>query len=103
MCIRDRVFGGGDSARGFFWAAGVFAIVATIVLPLVFLVTREPEETGLDRSPERPVSYTHLDVYKRQCPFHAGDQPYPERRRLVIPPASFRRKPESQFFFCAGE
>lgn len=50
-------FGGGDMARGFFWAAGVFALIATIVLPLVFLMTREPEETGLDRGPERLADY----------------------------------------------
>jgi GPH family glycoside/pentoside/hexuronide:cation symporter len=51
------MLGGGDTARGFFWAAGIFALIATIVLPLVFLATREPEETGLDKGPERLADY----------------------------------------------
>jgi len=35
--------GGGNSARGFFLAAGVLALLATAIFPLVFLATREPE------------------------------------------------------------
>ena len=34
--------GGGDSARGFFLAAGVLALIATAIFPFVFLATREP-------------------------------------------------------------
>jgi len=34
--------GGGDQARGFFYAACVIAAISTCVLPLVFLNTREP-------------------------------------------------------------
>lgn len=34
--------GGGDPARGFFLASGVFALVATLIFPIVFLSTREP-------------------------------------------------------------
>lgn len=37
-------FGGGDQARGFFYAAAVFAVIATGIFPLVFLATREPPE-----------------------------------------------------------
>jgi GPH family glycoside/pentoside/hexuronide:cation symporter len=37
-------FGGGDQARGFFYAACVLAMVATCIYPLVFLATREPPE-----------------------------------------------------------
>jgi GPH family glycoside/pentoside/hexuronide:cation symporter len=37
-------FGGGDQARGFFYAAVVFALIATGIFPLVFLSTREPVE-----------------------------------------------------------
>lgn len=36
------LFGGGDQARGFFYAACTIALVATSILPLVFLATREP-------------------------------------------------------------
>ena len=50
-------FGGGDTARGFFWAAGVFAVIATCVLPIVFIATSEPAETGLDRSPQGLADY----------------------------------------------
>jgi GPH family glycoside/pentoside/hexuronide:cation symporter len=35
-------FGGGDDARGFFYAACVIALVATATFPIVFLATREP-------------------------------------------------------------
>ena len=38
-------FGGGDLARGFFYAACVLALVATAIFPIVFLSTREPPET----------------------------------------------------------
>lgn len=37
-------FGGGDQATGFFYAAAVFALIATGIFPLVFMVTREPPE-----------------------------------------------------------
>jgi GPH family glycoside/pentoside/hexuronide:cation symporter len=36
------LFGGGDQARGFFYAACTIALVSTSILPLVFLATREP-------------------------------------------------------------
>jgi GPH family glycoside/pentoside/hexuronide:cation symporter len=36
--------GRGDAARGFTWAAAVFALLATAIFPLVYLVTREPAE-----------------------------------------------------------
>jgi len=39
------MLGGGDSARGFFYASCVFALLATSIFPLVFLATREPAET----------------------------------------------------------
>ncbi|MFC3077754.1 MFS transporter [Phenylobacterium terrae] len=42
--------GGGDEARGFFYAACVFALLATGIFPLVFLATREPPEPAV---PER--------------------------------------------------
>lgn len=41
-----RYFADGDLARGFMMAAGVFAVIATLVLPIVFVSTREPPETG---------------------------------------------------------
>jgi len=37
-------FGGGDQAKGFFYAAAVFALISTGIFPLVFLATREPAE-----------------------------------------------------------
>lgn len=37
--------GAGDEARGYFYAASVFALVATSIFPVVFLATREPAET----------------------------------------------------------
>ena len=47
------LFGGGDQARGFFYAACVLGLVATCVFPLVFLATREPVEP-----PGEPIRLT---------------------------------------------
>lgn len=46
-CTQPMVamLGGGDSARGFFYASCVFALLATSIFPLVFLATREPPDT----------------------------------------------------------
>ena len=43
--------GHGDAARGFTWAAAVFALLATAIFPLVYLSTREPAETLEDAAP----------------------------------------------------
>ncbi|MFC4845030.1 MFS transporter [Hephaestia sp. GCM10023244] len=50
-------FGDDDPATGFFWAAAIFAVVASIVLPIVFFATQEPAETGEDRSPHNLGEY----------------------------------------------
>lgn len=50
-------FGGGDSARGFFYAACVLALVATAIFPIVFAVTREPAETEDDVPALRMADY----------------------------------------------
>jgi GPH family glycoside/pentoside/hexuronide:cation symporter len=47
-------FGGGDQAKGFFYAAAVFGLIATGIFPLVFLATREP--------PEPPGEVVHLKL-----------------------------------------
>jgi GPH family glycoside/pentoside/hexuronide:cation symporter len=52
-------FGGGDGARGFFLAAGVFALMATAIFPLVFLATREPERSAQAEPVPRPADYWH--------------------------------------------
>ncbi|MGH6616813.1 MFS transporter [Sphingomonas sp.] len=39
-------FGAGNLSHGFLLAAAIFAVVATLVLPIVFFSTREPEESG---------------------------------------------------------
>lgn len=36
--------GGSGAAQGFTWAAAMFALIATLVYPLVFWITREPPE-----------------------------------------------------------
>jgi len=38
--------GGSDATIGFTWAAAVFALVATAIYPLVYRITREPEESA---------------------------------------------------------
>lgn len=38
------LFGKGDAATGYMWAAAVFALVATTIYPMVYAVTREPPE-----------------------------------------------------------
>jgi len=43
--------GRGDVARGFTWAAAVFALLATAIFPLVYLATREPAESEADAAP----------------------------------------------------
>jgi GPH family glycoside/pentoside/hexuronide:cation symporter len=50
-----RHFGG--SAQGYFWTAAVFAAIATCVMPIVFLATREPAESGSDPAPQRLADY----------------------------------------------
>jgi GPH family glycoside/pentoside/hexuronide:cation symporter len=50
-------FGRGNSARGFFLAAGVLALLATVIFPLVFLVTREPEQSQQVEPAPRPADY----------------------------------------------
>jgi len=52
-------FGHGDSARGYFWAASVFALVATALYPLVYYVTQEPPE------PDMPEATLDLAGYWR--------------------------------------
>ncbi|MDZ4375976.1 MAG: glycoside-pentoside-hexuronide (GPH):cation symporter [Phenylobacterium sp.] len=54
----DR-FGGGDLATGFFYAAVVFALIATGIFPLVFLATREPPEP-----PGEPVRLSLADCWR---------------------------------------
>jgi GPH family glycoside/pentoside/hexuronide:cation symporter len=50
-------FGGGDMATGFFYAAAVFALIATGIFPLVFLVTREPPEAPGETHSLRIMDY----------------------------------------------
>jgi GPH family glycoside/pentoside/hexuronide:cation symporter len=50
-------FGGGDQARGFFYAACVLALIATAIFPIVFAVTREPPETEETVAPPRMADY----------------------------------------------
>lgn len=50
-------FGGGDQAKGFFYAACVFALVATSLFPVVFLATREPAEAGCEAPRMRFTDY----------------------------------------------
>lgn len=47
-------FGGGDLSTGFLWAAVAFAVVATAIYPLVYYITREPEEP---ETPEPKLSF----------------------------------------------
>ena len=81
MCIRDRFYPWED-----FKGARVNRFSFLSALPVIFDMTNGPME--LDRSLEDsygPVSYTHLDVYKRQpveddpifIPFslHCGNTP----------------------------
>lgn len=42
--------GGGNTARGYTWAAAVFASVATAFFPLVYACTREPTDEGISIS-----------------------------------------------------
>lgn len=49
--------GGGDSATGFFAAAAIFAAIASLVLPIVFFATREPDETEEDSAPANLAEY----------------------------------------------
>ena len=49
--------GNGNLADGFFWAATIFALVATCVLPIVFLATREPPEPEAEAVPQRVADY----------------------------------------------
>jgi len=58
-CTQPMVahLGGGDAARGFFYAACVFAIVATAIFPIVFLSTREPQLPGDSDPPLRMADY----------------------------------------------
>lgn len=50
-------FGGGDAARGFFYAACVLALIATAIFPIVFAVTREPPESKEDVPVLRMADY----------------------------------------------
>jgi GPH family glycoside/pentoside/hexuronide:cation symporter len=49
--------GGGNSAHGFFLAAGVLALIATAIFPLVFLATREPDPSGQVEAVPGPADY----------------------------------------------
>lgn len=49
-------FGHGNDARGFFVAAAVFALVATLIFPVVFLATREPALAS-DHQPSLRMSH----------------------------------------------
>lgn len=50
-----QVFQGGG--QGYLWAAAIFAAIATCVLPIVFLATREPPETREDKAPDSLAAY----------------------------------------------
>jgi GPH family glycoside/pentoside/hexuronide:cation symporter len=52
-------FGHGDSAHGYFLAAGVLALIATAIFPLVFLATREPGETASLEPAPKALDYWH--------------------------------------------
>ena len=52
MCIRDRVY-------TLLVVAAVAVLLATLFLPVL-------QVSGDSMNPTLPVSYTHLDVYKRQ-------------------------------------
>ena len=58
-----------------FGGSGILAyIILWIIIPQKpFIIT--PFNTNPPSSDSQPVSYTHLDVYKRQDP-RSGDRPY---------------------------
>ena len=79
MCIRDRAYRATAGVRA--WI-GVGVLVASIGC----LVTRVPSLIGLGA-----VSYTHLDVYKRQVPDHALHLTDLGRRQAVAAGETVRR------------
>lgn len=60
-----RYFGNGDLAHGFLMAAGVFAVIATLVMPIVFFATREPPETGTEVVPHGISGYWQALTHNR--------------------------------------
>ena len=78
MCIRDRLIAFGLLATAFFKMIGVVIMLITIALALVVMFVGSG-----------PVSYTHLDVYKRQilkftdlC--HQGEVPETVREHYAM-------------------
>jgi GPH family glycoside/pentoside/hexuronide:cation symporter len=49
--------GGGAGGQGFLFAAMIFAAIATVIFPLVFLAVREPQFNELERPPARMADY----------------------------------------------
>ena len=56
--------------RGFSWKQGICCFSTVVprhhASALIFRICLENQPTRLNRDNRRPVSYTHLDVYKRQ-------------------------------------
>ena len=71
MCIRDRCINEGMAASmgSVLWAAGERSLMRDYAILMIhnpFLLSAEDERANDMVTAFTPVSYTHLDVYKRQ-------------------------------------